>query len=102
MTKQIENRLCPFCGGNDCVKSTGDGFPLIPNCLFEAKSYAEVVDRYNVRPLEDALQAKLDRAFSELTALVNVIEFDDILTELQIIEILKSVIAELEATNDTL
>ena len=64
MREQI-NKLCPFCGGNDCLKGSGDGFPLIPNCLFEATTYAEVIERYNVRPLEDALQAKLDVVIRE-------------------------------------
>jgi hypothetical protein len=71
MTKRrrvmADTKLCPFCGSDDCVKSSEDGFPLIPNCLFEAKSYTKVVEKYNVRPLEDALQAKLD----EINAWIN-------------------------------
>lgn len=71
-SEQVETKLCPFCGGDDCTKhSSEDGFPLIPNCLFESTSYAEVVEKYNVRPLEDALQMKLDVLEGALVEIAN-------------------------------
>ena len=91
--KQVKLKQCWHCG----VDAIPDWLHPESIAVCEMCGEEHEIDFWQQRPLEDALRAKLDSAFSELTALVNVIEFDDILTDPQIIEILKSVITELEA-----
>lgn len=58
---------CPFCGGMNCVTWSEDGFPLAPNCLRDTHNSDELFKAWNTRPIEDALQKRIE----ELTGALN-------------------------------
>jgi hypothetical protein len=54
-----ELKHCPFCGGYDCVQFSDDGYPNIPACIYDTHSGEETIERYNTRPIEDALNKRI-------------------------------------------
>lgn len=50
-----ENKQCPFCGNKDIDTSPISGAAWCYDC----HSVANDVDRWNTRPLEDVLQARI-------------------------------------------
>ena len=50
-----ENKRCPFCGNKDIDTSPISGAAWCYDC----HSVSNDVDRWNTRPLEDALQARI-------------------------------------------
>ena len=64
MTEEVKS--CPFCGGKE-VKLFKDGSIWVVECMqclakVGATAEADVLDFWNSRPIEDALQKELDEA----------------------------------------
>ena len=91
MTEQIELRKCKICGGNAHSESGADeenewywfscaGTSEEEGCDYNSRSYCDydrAVTDWNTRPLEDALQAKLDSALSVMTRAIGLIQQGD-------------------------
>jgi len=68
-----ELKACPFCGKAPLVRSLGAEMIICPNgCVFMATD--DRLERWNTRPLEDALKAenaKLREALTDLLSLID-------------------------------
>ena len=91
MTEQIELRKCKICGGNAHSESGADeenewywfscaGTSEEEGCDYNSRSYCDydrAVTDWNTRPLEDALQAKLDITQVALKTIKLILNSDD-------------------------
>lgn len=73
-----ENKRCPFCGNKDIDTSPISGAAWCYDC----HSVANDVPRWNTRPLEDALQARIDALKKENAELRKKTEALDMLEEM--------------------
>ena len=59
-----EIKPCPFCGGTKICTEKGINLNYCDNCSAESN-----MERWNTRPIEDALQARIAELESELNLL---------------------------------
>ena len=59
-----ELKPCPFCGKPPEHPFSGDGFPTMCECIWEAKTSNDAIARWNTRPIEDK-QAELIRLLGD-------------------------------------
>lgn len=75
MTDTTELKPCPFCGKDNLqTKNTMGNFYNAVSCLSCGLSTAEqleIIEKWNTRPIEDALQRRLDIAVKALTEISN-------------------------------
>lgn len=105
MSEQRELRPCPFCGGavSECDESPLYGGSIMHDeteCLFKNNLlfHGNIAERWNSRPIEDALQARIAELEALLKLVTPELNSTDVLSALQEIFQLrwKDRIAELE------
>ena len=57
-----ELKNCPFCGSEltEDDAFSEDGYPQMCHCIWQTNSAEKAVQNWNTRPIEDALQARID------------------------------------------
>ncbi len=64
-----ELKPCPFCGAPGAPYRAGEGEYIYAGCDKECHGFPELIDKWNTRPIEDALRAENARLAAELAAL---------------------------------
>ncbi|CAK0753277.1 hypothetical protein CCP3SC15_1930006 [Gammaproteobacteria bacterium] len=61
-----ELKPCPFCGAPGALYKSGDGPYDRAGCDLECHGFPEMIEKWNTRPLEDALRAELAQEKDDL------------------------------------
>jgi NMD protein affecting ribosome stability and mRNA decay len=69
--RMSEIKACPFCGGAKICTEKGININYCDNCSAESN-----IEQWNTRPIEDALQARIDELETELNLLKQERDFD--------------------------
>ena len=63
-----ELKACPYCGKRPTEETfySEDGFPMGCNCVWNTNTAEQAEKRWNARPIEDALQSRIDELEAKL------------------------------------